>query len=272
MSRAGPGRRRRGRRSGGALAGDPLELFLDAITNALGAIMFILLMVLIFRPDDPSPRPVDDPSEVARLRSEIADARRRIDADRPRGDPALRARYDAAMQRFLRSQEESTELRSRLADAEQRLAAAALRGRQRTSEVTDLESAAPVPMGEGAGGTGFVRVGVFNERDERAPVWLPLNAGRLSRLEGLTEQSVIEPPGPLDGLPAADGPSSLAAASKLLQGVSPSESRVELFVWAGNYRAAKHVQDALRQLGFDWNVVLLEAGERVEHGRGGVQD
>ena len=41
-------RRRRGGRKSSSLAGDPLDLFLDAITNALGVVMFILLMVVLF--------------------------------------------------------------------------------------------------------------------------------------------------------------------------------------------------------------------------------
>ena len=63
MSAGGRRRRRRGHKSS-SLAGDPLDLFLDAITNALGVIMFILLMVVLFGRASDSKSDVTAPSAV----------------------------------------------------------------------------------------------------------------------------------------------------------------------------------------------------------------
>ena len=67
---AGGRRRRRGGRKSSSLAGDPLDLFLDAITNALGVIMFILLMVVLFG------RASDSKSDAAApTKAEVREAR-----------------------------------------------------------------------------------------------------------------------------------------------------------------------------------------------------
>lgn len=272
MSRGGMGRRRRRRRSGGASTGDPLELFLDAITNALGAVMFILMMVLIFRPDGPATERQEDPSEVSRLREEIEAERKRLDADRPRGDPALRARHDAAMQRFLRSTDEVTELKSRLKDVESRSAAAALSARQKERDVTALESKAPIPSGGAEAGSGFIRLGVFREVKGRSIVLL-LDAGRVSRKDGLTKDSVVPPPGPAAGtIPVGSPAAARAALERLVAAGRTGDERVDLVVWPGSYRSAALLLHAMRDMGLRWNTILQPGREPVRQGVSGEQN
>lgn len=100
---AGGRRRRRGGRRSASLAGDPLDLFLDAITNALGVIMFILLMVVLFGRASDTPQPATEASEVREaqeLERQVRDLQARLDALPPAGDPELAARWKAAMDRL----------------------------------------------------------------------------------------------------------------------------------------------------------------------------
>ncbi|MFM9180438.1 MAG: hypothetical protein ACKOV8_04200, partial [Phycisphaerales bacterium] len=101
MSRTAGRRRRTRRRRASALAGDPLDLFLDAITNALGVIMFILLMVVIFgrAGEEKSPEPRPDLREVQQLEERRQELLAKIQALPPAGDPELAARWKAALER-----------------------------------------------------------------------------------------------------------------------------------------------------------------------------
>ena len=247
-----------------------MDLFLDAITNALGVIMFILLMVVIFGRAGESPNPTDAPAErLDALRNTVRDLEARIDALPPRGDPALAAKYRAARERFLRAEAEVTELRSRLQAQRDELAAAASAVRQQQAVVNEMESRSPVQVRAGQGGVGFIRVSRFTE-DKRKPVHLLLNRGKLQRAELTAADRRIDPP--QDGQPIVDEAAADRLVREALAGATPEERRIEVIVWAGSFREAKWAEKALQQLGFDWNVLPLPEGRSIERSQvGGVQ-
>ena len=260
-------RRRRSSRSGGSLAGDPMDLFLDAITNALGVIMFILLMVVIFgrAGDAPDPTAASE-AEVQALRNKVKDLEARLDAMPPRGDPDLAARYRAARERFEKSEAEVAELRSRLQAARDELAAAASAVRQQETIVKQLETATPMPVKAGRGGVGFIRVSRFTA-DSRKPVHLLLNDGKLQRQRLTAADKRVAPPA--DGAPVPDEGTATALVREMLADSAPADQRVEILVWSGSFREAKLVEKALLQLGFDWNILPIPAGQSIELSEGG---
>ncbi len=260
-------RRRRSSRSGGSLAGDPMDLFLDAITNALGVIMFILLMVVIFGRAGDAPDPTDaSASQVQAMRNTIKDLEARLDAMPPRGDPALAAKYKAARERFERSEAEVTELRSRLQTARDELAAAASAVRQQDTVVKQLEAATPMPVKAGQGGVGFIRVSRFTA-DSRRPVHLLVNDGKVQRQRLTAADKRVAPPS--DGQPVGDQAAAVALVRELLGDSVPDQQRVEILVWSGSFREAKLVEKALLQLGYDWNILPIPAGQSIELSEGG---
>ena len=265
-------RRRRGSRKGASLAGDPLDLFLDAITNALGVIMFILLMVVLFgRADDSPAEPKESQAEVReleRLREEVRDLQAKLDALPPAGDPELSARWKAASERLPQLEQEVDRLKSDARRAEQdSLAASATLADDRkavdrlTAEAEKVQQSAKAP-------TGFVRVSRF-QQDNRKSVILTLSDGKLSRFRATAETKEIS--APKAGSDASDAAAAAAAVRKLLDGYLPTTHRVELLVWEGSFRQAKLVEQAILDLGFDSNPLPVRAGTSIQSGTGGVQ-
>jgi hypothetical protein len=269
---AGGRRRRRGGRKAASLAGDPLDLFLDAITNALGVIMFILLMVVLFgRASDAPQSPAEqaaEATEVERLESQVRELQAKVDALPPRGDPELAARWKAAMERLPAMEQEVAALKSaRRRDEQDALAAEARLANDRktiermTTELASVQQATRAP-------TGFVRISRF-QQDPRKAVILAVADGRVSRIRATKETKSIS--APTAGTPITDQASADAAVRSLLAEFQPSTHRVELLVWEGSFMQAKLAENAIEDLRFDSNPIPVRAGTALEPGAGGVQ-
>lgn len=271
MSGGSRRRRRRGGRRSSALAGDPLDLFLDAITNALGVIMFILLMVVIFGRASDSPAAATASKSEAREVRELEELRKELEAKvnalPPAGDPELAARWKAAMEKLPKLEEEVAQLQSESLKAESRASAATvkLNEDQKVVEKLRLEVSQSVTTVKPSG---FIRVSRFQE-DKRKSVILTLANGKLSRFRATSETKEIS--APTTGSPIISQASATDVTRQLLDGFQPATYRVELLVWEGSFRQAKMVEQALLEMGFDSNPLAVRAGTALKPGAGGVQ-
>jgi hypothetical protein len=264
-------RRRRGGRRSASLAGDPLDLFLDAITNALGVVKFILLRVVLFgrAGDTPSETPQPDAQEMRSLEEQRKELRAQLEALPPAGDPDLAARWKAAMERVQRLEREEAELRLTSSSAEARTEDASARlAEDREAEQRLVAEAEKAAERARASSSGFIRVSRFRA-DSRSPVLLALNGGRLSRVRITADTKEIPPPA--GGASVTDLASAREAVRKSLDGSPAATHRVELMVWEGSFAQAKLVEQALLDAGYDWNPLPVRAGTAVPQGTGGVQ-
>lgn len=264
-------RRRRGRRKSAAMAGDPLDLFLDAITNALGVVMFILLMVVLFgrAGAEPAPVPPTQEAELRELEEEERKLQLQVQALPPTGDPELAARWKAAMQAVQRLEEELDPMlaTARSTDAKVADASALLAEDLRTLErlVSQVREAKDKVR---SSASGFIRVSRF-QTDKRPAALLALNGGRLSRIRVTADTKQVLPPG--GGSDVRDAAGAKAAVESLLRDAPAGTYRVELLVWEGSFDSAKRVEAALLELGYDTNPMPKPAGAPFTPGTGGVQ-
>jgi hypothetical protein len=253
------------------MAGDPLDLFLDAITNALGVVMFILLMVVLFgrAGAEPAPVPPTQEAELRELEEEERKLQLQVQALPPTGDPELAARWKAAMQAVQRLEEELDPMlaTARSTDAKVADASALLAEDLRTLErlVSQVREAKDKVR---SSASGFIRVSRF-QTDKRPAALLALNGGRLSRIRVTADTKQVLPPG--GGSDVRDAVSAKAAVESLLRDAPAGTYRVELLVWAGSFDSAKRVEAALLELGYDTNPMPAPAGAPFTPGAGGVQ-
>jgi hypothetical protein len=253
------------------MAGDPLDLFLDAITNALGVVMFILLMVVLFgrAGAEPAPVPPTQEAELRELEEEERKFQLQVQALPPTGDPELAARWKAAMQAVQRLEEEREPLlaTARSTDAKVADASALLAEDLRTLErlVSQVREAKDKVR---SSASGFIRVSRF-QTDKRPAALLALNGGRLSRIRVTADTKQVLPPG--GGSDVRDAASVKAAVESLLRDAPAGTYRVELLVWEGSFDSAKRVEAALLELGYDTNPMPAPAGAPFTPGAGGVQ-
>jgi hypothetical protein len=270
---AGGRRRRRGSRKSSSLAGDPLDLFLDAITNALGVVMFILLMVVLFgrSSDSKSDSTVPNAAEVREAR-DLEDQRQqmqaKLDALPPAGDPELNARWNADNKAFQKLEDELTELLSEAQRRDADASAAATKLAELRKVLEKLTADASKKSESATPPSGFVRVSRL-QQDQRAPVHLLLSGGKLSLFSPTAETKEIS--APLTGFAVSNAVSAAEGVRRALDGFQPATYRVELFVWEGSFAQAKMVEQVLLKLGFDSNPLPLRAGTSVPRGTSGVQ-
>lgn len=270
MSFAGRRRRRGGRRSS-SLAGDPLDLFLDAITNALGVIMFILLMVVLFGRAQDTPRP-DSPlrtvEDVRKLEQQARDLEAILDALPPAGDPELYARWKAAMARFPDLEREIDRLRSEIRRSEADARAAEGKFAEEQARMERISAAIAEAQRQSKAPSGFVRISRF-QSDGRKAIILAVAGGKVARIRATKETTSIS--APTGGTPITNQASADVAVRELLDGFLPSTHRVELIVWEGSFLQAKLIENSLESLRFDSNPIPVRAGTALEPGAGGVQ-
>ena len=270
---AGGRRRRRGGRKNSSLAGDPLDLFLDAITNALGVVMFILLMVVLFgrasdsQPDTAAPTAVEV-REARDLEERRQQLQAKLDALPPAGDPELNARWNAANKAFQKLEEELVELLSEAQRREADASAAATKLAELRKVLEKLTAEASKKSESATPPSGFVRVSRF-QQDQRKSVTLLLSGGQLSRFRPTAETKEIS--APVTGIAVTDAVSAAQGVIRELDGFQPATYRVDLLVWEGSFAQAKMVEQALLDLGFDSNVLPARAGTSIQSGTGGVQ-
>ena len=265
-------RRRRKIHRSTSMAGDPLDLFQHAMTNARGVIMFVMLMMALFGQASDAVVQVtvsalEAAEKVRKLSEERDELQRKVAAMPPAGDPALAARYLAALERLRKDEAALDETRASVRRREEELA-------KRRSELADSNKArdaavALVPRNAASRPpSAFVRVSRF-QQDTRKAVILTLSGGRLSRFRATAETKEIS--APATGEAVGDIASAKAATERLLNGFSPTTHRVELLVWEGSFAEAKLVEAAILELGFDSNPMPVKAGTSVPAGTGGVQ-
>lgn len=270
MSASRPPRRSKGRRRKTALMGSPYELFMDAITNTMGVVMFILLMVVLFgRP--PEGVQVTDratASRVRELREERDDLQARVVTLPPAGDPALRERWIKAVDHMQRHRVNQDALNRSILQTT--VLATALKSTVSTSEEQRQELEARLKELESRTGpdTGFVRVSRF-QTDARKSVILALNAGQISRPAVTRQTKSIAPPP--SGEVLGNAAQARTVLTRLLAGLPPTTHRVELIVWADSFAQAKVAEQVLLEMGYDTNPLPVAAGVPMTSGTGGVQ-
>ncbi|MBL9141771.1 MAG: hypothetical protein JNK53_07890 [Phycisphaerae bacterium] len=264
-------RRRRKSRRAAAMVGDAMDLFLDAMTNALGVIMFILLMVVLFGRPEPTPpvpdqRVVQERDELRKTRDELA---QQVAALPPPGDPELAARWRKALQSLAeaspaldRAQQAILQRTALLATEQAKTDAAREALAALTAHVESLEHVARAPA------SNLVRVSRFHA-DARKPVLLAISGGRIARMAVTAQTTQIDPP--QSGQSVGDAANARMLAQQLLANAPPTTHRVELVVWADSFAAAKAIEHALIELGYDTNPMPVPAGSSLKAGTGGVQ-
>ena len=265
-------RRRRKIHRSTSMAGDPLDLFQHAMTNARGVIMFVMLMMALFgQASDAVVQVTVNALETAEKARKLADERddlqRRVAAMPPAGDPELAARYMAALERLRKDEAALDAEHASIRRREEELA----RIREAIEQASKARDAALALVPRNAAPrppSAFVRVSRF-QQDQRKAVILTLSGGKLSRFRATAETKEIT--APATGLAITDAASAADAVRRLLEGFQPNTHRVELLVWEGSFPEAKLAEQAILELGFDSNPLPVRAGTSLPAGTGGVQ-
>jgi hypothetical protein len=271
MSASKPLRRSKGRRRKTSMVGSPYELFMDAITNTMGVVMFILLMVVLFgRPPETVPVPdAATASRVRQLREDRDDLHARAVALPPAGDPALRERWIKAVEHMQRHRVDQDALNRSILEAT--VLATAQKSATTTSQEQrqQLEARLKELESRSTGANpGFVRVSRF-QTDARKSVILALNAGQVSKPVVTRQTTSIAPPA--SGEVLGNAAQTRTVLARLLAGQPPTTHRVELIVWADSFAQAKVVEQVLLEMGYDTNPLPVMAGTPMTSGTGGVQ-
>ncbi len=275
-------RRRRGRKRG-SNSTDAFELFLDALCNALGVIMFILLCVVIFSKPPTSEQVEIDPSvmieETKTLEAQLAPLERKMSsllqalaALPPSGDPAIIKRWQEVLAELkeMRSKklaevDAEAKARARLAAASKSVTEAEERQRNIGEELARLDDVRK----ESNTVVQFVRISRFKS-DPRKPVLLLCAGGRVTTVKVESKgQEISEPKA--TGIPVTDSASARLALGQLLAGKDPAAWRVEVAVWPSGFRAYKILEREMIEQKFGINPLPVPEGEPILEGAGGIQ-
>ncbi len=271
-------RRRRGRRARpAAVDSDSFDLFLDALCNGLGVVMFIVMIVALFAKP---PVGGGDAAELKELQAALTTLETEVEATLaalkaipPAGDPELTKRYKAALLAADESRQQREESLNRISATREVV-------EERTEEITQAEQdqqeqvklqaeiAARVEKLKYS--TAFVRTSRWNTNDSRAAVLLLVSAGRVSAPSVRPGDAEITPT-PGIGELVSDGDTARSAVTILLAGWSPSDRRVEVAVWPDSYGAFKHLERELQERGFAIQPIPIAAGQPLRSGDGGSQ-
>ncbi|MBX3356547.1 MAG: hypothetical protein KF724_12695 [Phycisphaeraceae bacterium] len=272
---------RRRRRAAGRrwdMVEDAFDLFLDAMANTLGVIMFIALMVVLFAapPKPPAPAtprvPSSEAAQVAELLERLAALESELEQLPPQGDPELVARMVAL-------EAELQEVRDALARTLQATAEAAdaLRDTRRLTRETDARTRGlearrqeverrTAALGQSSS---FVRLSRFRQ-DERRPVLLLVSAQGVERAEPVPGETTIRPGG-RHIFAIETNEQALMALPELLRGTAPSTHRLEVGVWDDAFAAYKRLERTLVEAGYDLNPLPVPTGKALEAGASGIQ-
>lgn len=243
---------------------------MDPITCTMGVVMFVFLMVVLFgRPPGTVPLADAAGTERARtLREERDELNARVAALPPAGDPALAARWSAALERIkvdrvARDGLEHAILQRTILAASERAEADAEQAR-----VQAMVERARTLQTRKASDSSFVRVSRFQPDGRRAAI-LALSGGLVSRPMVTAETKTLAPPVRGDAL--GDAVQTRAVLTALLHDCPPSTCRVELAVWSDSFAQAKVVEQVLLEMGYDTNPLPVQVGASLAPGTGGVQ-
>lgn len=270
-------RRRRTGPSGGSVVEDSFDLFLDALANTLGVVMFIALMVVVFA-SPPAPthaEPVPEAALAPRVkalveRMELLQAE--LDRLPPEGDPELLKRHAALMQELRAARDRVTKAIEEIAQTsdlvrELRRETRSLRAKE--AEHDAQRRSIEQRIASLADSSSFVRVSRFRD-DPRAALLLLVSAGAVERAEPAPGETRILP-GARPRMPLASIDDARRALDRLLSGSTPARNRIEVGVWSDSFAAFKLLERALVERGFDLNPMPIAVGEPLDAGVGGIQ-
>ncbi len=269
-------RRRRSSRRGATASSDSFDLFLDALCNALGVVMFIMLMIVIFTQSAGTSDSVMDAESMERA-IEAADAQakaseaqlqevlRAIAALPPRGDPKLLEQWKTGQAELARTAEELRNVGESLAAQRQEQAAAfaALSELRRTmtstqKEIKELEFA----RSRKAEPRQFIRLAKLRPDSRPQTVQLLCADGRLCSANFTDRlQRIREPQG--QGEIVQNAAQAKDAVLRFLAGKDPAKVRVEIVVWPSGFGAFKLLEPELIQTRFVFNPIPVATGETI---------
>ena len=276
-------RSRRRRRRKGAATTDAFELFLDALCNALGVIMFILLCLVVFTksPDgtEKTVTPAVMTAELATLEAETIKIEEKLStviaalcAMPPSGDPEIIRRWKESLgaletMRTKKLAEVIAEkaTRARLSSSALALMAANEQLNNLNTQLAKLDDARKQQQTS----VQFVRVARLRA-DSRKAILLLCADGRVSLavLKG-KGQEIAEPIG--TGIPITEDASARLVIGQFFGGKPPESFRAEIAVWPRGFAAYKRLERVMIEKKFGINPLPVAAGEPIREGAGGIQ-
>ncbi|MFP4145758.1 MAG: hypothetical protein ACLFV3_11510 [Phycisphaeraceae bacterium] len=284
------------RRSG---RGNPLDealgLFLDAISNGFGAILFIgmLVAVLLQLTGIPpaAPTPADAPPDAV-ARNELADELEQLRLRRAMLEAQIELYEDAPPEPKADSSAEAADLSERVEqlrsretslEAEQdrlkrQIEQARVRRRELEQQIERIEAAIDPARQAATQRIRLPRARVTAK--QQVPVFL--HDGRLilpyeydPRGEPVAHNTSAAKWSdgnarvrPRPGRGVAIDPDDAGRVLGPLERFDPDEAYLELVVWPDSYAEAAALRDALVEAGYDYNLLLMKQGESVPVGAG----
>ncbi|RME73017.1 MAG: hypothetical protein D6776_07805 [Planctomycetota bacterium] len=272
--------RRRRRRRTKAVASDSLELFLDAMSNAFGCIVLILVLVAaqVQWVSHGRPRPAAQPvqnsaaSELAQLRDRLREQLALLQRGRdPETLAALQRRAELEQQRDELARQQR-ELARRIETMRAALQESRERTRRHEAEIARLEQTL-AKLRKRAGYR--LRVPRRHEIRKR-PVAVFIRGGRyalrfrydadgdpVGRDPAIDEdaESVALRPGA--GEPVRDDPAFWARWEQAMAPFDPGRDYLQFVVWPDGHEAFVTLRDRMVERGYDYDLLLIEEGGRA---------
>lgn len=276
-------RTRRRRRRKGAATTDAFELFLDALCNALGVIMFILLCVVVFAKSPEADAQAIDPAKVvaetavfeaqaSQIEAKLTAVLAALAALPPSGDPELIRRWKELLGALETLHAKKLAEVTAEQQARARLAASALALAATTEQLNNLNmqlARLDEVRKQQQTSTQFVRVARLRS-DARKAILLLCADGRVSiaKLTG-KGQEIAEPAGV--GVPITDEATARLVIGQFFGGKPPESFRAEIAVWPSGFAAYKRLERVMIEMKFGINPLPVAAGEPIREGSGGIQ-
>ena len=269
-------RRRRRRRRSGITSSDAFDLFLDALCNALGVIMFIMLVVVIFtKSADQDEKPIDPKAaaqEITRLETEARQLELKLSSviaalsSLPTiGDPTLIEKWKVATKKL-----EATHVRRQYEAEASQIIGKQLGARQGAkSELQEQKVAIEMTIDALAqartskrGAVQFIRLARLRWDSHPKVVQILCADGRVSAAN-FTEKSqrILEPIG--IGTIVSDDKSAQQVFNQLFAGKSPNDFRVEVVVWPSGFAAFKKLEKVIIEAQFSINPIPVATGDSM---------
>lgn len=276
-------RRRRSKRRKGANTTDAFELFLDALCNALGVIMFILLCLVVFaKSPDGDEEQLDAEAMIAqieqiqaeevKIEAQLTAVLAALAALPPAGDPELvrrqqevLAQLEQAREKRLIDLEAVKKQRARIAAVVESLVLLAEKVASLEAERAKLDAkrAAQFEVVQ------FVRISRWHA-DARDPVLLLCSNGRVSEAHPPEPGKAILEPGE-EGVAVTDPATAQQAFDQFFKTKSPRDIRAEVVVWPSGFAAYKLLERIIIEKKFAINPLPVPAGGSIQEGIGGAQ-
>jgi hypothetical protein len=269
-------RRRRSARRGATSSSDSFDLFLDALCNALGVVMFIMLMIVIFTQSagtsesvmdaESMEKAIEAANEEARAsEAQLQEVLQAIAALPPRGDPKLLEQWRAGQAELAKAAEQLRSVGDSLAAQRKDLAAtqAALAELRRTMTSTQREiKELEVARARRVEPQQFIRLAKLRPDVRPQTVQLLCADGRLSSANFTDRlQRISEPKG--QGERVQDATQAKEVVLRFLAGKDPGKVRVEIVVWPSGFGAYKLIEPELIQGRFAFNPIPVATGQTI---------